>query len=115
MAAQETQFSVVRSRGDEELSDRWTGAAGFALAAIALGYAIAIDEAGLKRATILAMTLALVAGMVAVSIGVVRGLERFGDQPVAVLLALGMVFQVVHLLVDPVGVDLSDPNVSAPF
>lgn len=115
MAAQETQFSVVRSRGDEELSDRWTGAAGFALAAIALGYAIAIDEAGLRRATILALSLALVAALVAVSVGILRPLERRGDQPVVLLLALGLVFQVGHLLVEPVGVDLSDSKVIGPF
>lgn len=115
MATNETQFSIVRSRGDEELSDRWTGAAGFAIAAIALGYCIAIEGEGLHRSTVLALTFSLVAAMVAASIGVLWPLERRGDRPTVLLLAGGMVFQVGQLLIDPIGVDLSDGKVIGPF
>jgi len=115
MAANETQFSIVRSRGDDELSDRWTGAAGLAVAAIALGYCIAIEGNGLHRSNVLALTLSLVAAMVAVSIGALWTLEKRGDRPTVFLLAAGMVFQVGQLLIDPVGVDLSDSKVIGPF
>jgi len=115
MGANETQFSIVRSRGDDELSDRWTGAVGTAVAAIALGYCIAIEGAGLSRSTVLALTFSLVAAMLAISVGAVWPLERKGDRPAVLLLAAGMVFQVGQLLIDPVGVDLSDSKVIGPF
>src|SRR5262249_40100969 len=81
MGANEPQFSIVRSRGDDELSDRWTGAVGLAVAAIALGYCIAIEGEGLHRSTVLALTFSLVAAMVATSIGAVWSVERRGDRP----------------------------------
>src|SRR5262245_34903350 len=99
MGTNETQFSIVRSsRGEDELSDRWTGAAGMVVAAIALGYCIAIEGEGLHRGTVLALTFSLVAAMVAISIGVLWPLEKRGDRPTVLLLAAGMVFQVGQLL-----------------
>jgi hypothetical protein len=116
MAANETQFSIVRSsRGEDELSDRWTGAAGLAVAAIALGYCISIEGGGLRRETVLALTFSLVAAMAAASIGSLWSVEKLGDRPTVFLLAIGMVFQVGQLLIDPVGVDLGDSKVIGPF
>src|SRR5262245_30029902 len=115
MGANETQFSIVRSRGDDELSDRWTGAAGMTVAAIALGYCIATEGAGLNRTTVLSLTFSLVAAMLAISVGAIWPVERRGDRPTVLLLAAGMVFQVGQLLIDPVGVDLSDTKVIGPF
>ncbi|HEX4620007.1 MAG TPA: hypothetical protein VH208_00440, partial [Myxococcaceae bacterium] len=107
---------VVVSAVTEDLgSDRWGTAFLCGSAAAAVGYALARGVSALDRTALLALTGGFVAAMAALLLRTPRKLESYGDRPVVALLAAALIFQMGYLLTAPVGVDLSNPSVVAPF
>ena len=83
--------------------DRWLTASASALAAIALGYAIAVNRGRSDLTAITWLTIALTATVVAVAAPAIRQVEALGERPVLFILGAGLFDQFAQFVATPPG------------